>query len=152
MDAWPRRDRRPARYLARVVLGEQVGALGERALDYPLSMTTHAGLFEDNSQLRQLNVQLPQQIATLMKIVEGERQRIAQPERQINERETVHAIRPAVLSGKSAGGIGAYRGPEPRTVLISHLRTVHHKSLGPQSLFTAILRAPKPAPEPLLLG
>ena len=35
---------------------------------------------------------------------------------------------------------------------MSLLRTAHQKSLDPRSLFTAILQAPAPTPEPLLLG
>jgi len=63
-----------------------------------------------------------------------------------------HAIRPAVVNRKSAGGNRSYRGADTQAVLMSLLRTAHQKALDPRSLFTAILRAPIPAPEPLLLG
>lgn len=63
-----------------------------------------------------------------------------------------HAIRPAVVNRKSAGGNRSYRGAETQAVLMSLLRTAHQKDLDPRSLFTAILRAPTPDPEPLLLG
>lgn len=63
-----------------------------------------------------------------------------------------HAIRPAVVNRKSAGGNRSNRGAETQAVLMSLLRTAHQKDLDPRSLFTAILRAPSPAPEPLLLG
>lgn len=63
-----------------------------------------------------------------------------------------HAIRPAVVNRKSAGGNRSHHGAETQAVLMSLLRTAHHKDLDPRSLFTAILRAPTPAPEPLLLG
>lgn len=63
-----------------------------------------------------------------------------------------HAIRPAVVNRKSAGGNRSNRGAETQAVLMSLLRTAHHKDLDPRSLFTTILRAPTPTPEPLLLG
>jgi transposase len=63
-----------------------------------------------------------------------------------------HAIRPAVVNRKSAGGNRSYRGAETQAVLMSLLRTAHHKDLDPRSLFSAILRAPTPAPEPMLLA
>lgn len=63
-----------------------------------------------------------------------------------------HAIRPAVVNRKSAGGNRSYRGAETQAVLMSLLRTAHQKDLDPRSLFTSILRAPAPVPEPLLLG
>jgi transposase len=63
-----------------------------------------------------------------------------------------HAIRPAVVNRKSAGGNRSDQGAETQAVLRSLLRTAHQKDLDPRSLLTAILRAPVPVPEPLLIG
>ncbi|MGH6690724.1 MAG: IS66 family transposase [Gammaproteobacteria bacterium] len=63
-----------------------------------------------------------------------------------------HAIRPAVVNRKSAGGNRSTQGAETQAVLMSLLRTAHQKNLDPRSLFTAILQAQAPAPQPLLLG
>lgn len=63
-----------------------------------------------------------------------------------------HAIRPAVVNRKSAGGNRSAQGAETQAVLMSLLRTAHQKNLQPRSLFTTILQAPAPAPQPLLLG
>jgi transposase len=63
-----------------------------------------------------------------------------------------HAIRPAVANRKSAGGNRSTQGADTQAVLMSALRTAHQKDLDPRSLFTAILQAPTPAPQPLLIG
>jgi len=62
------------------------------------------------------------------------------------------AIRPAVVNRKSAGGIPSDQAAETQAVLMSLLRTGHQKDLEPRAVFTAILQAPVPVPEPLLIG
>jgi transposase len=63
-----------------------------------------------------------------------------------------HAIRPAVVNRKSAGGNRSNQGAQTQAVLMSLLRTGHQKGLEPCAPLAAILRAPTPTPEPLLLG
>jgi transposase len=62
------------------------------------------------------------------------------------------AIRPAVVNRKSAGGNRSPRGAETQAILMSLFRTAHQKNLDHVSLFTVILQAPTPTPDPLLLG
>lgn len=63
-----------------------------------------------------------------------------------------HAIRPAVVNRKSAGGNRSNQGAQTQAVLMTLLRTGHQKGLEPCAPLAAILRAPTPTPEPLLLG
>jgi len=63
-----------------------------------------------------------------------------------------HAIRPAVVNRKSAGGNRTAQGAETQAILMSCFRTAHQKHLDPAPLIAAILRAPSPVPQPLLLG
>jgi transposase len=63
-----------------------------------------------------------------------------------------HAIRPAVVNRKSAGGNRSNRGAENQAILMSLLRTAHQKGLDHRTLFTPILQAPTPMPQPILLG
>lgn len=74
------------------------------------------------------------------------------PDLEATNRPADHAIRPAVVNRKSAGGNRSAQGAETQAILMSLFRTVHQKDLNPASLLTGILRAPTPAPEPLLLG
>lgn len=62
------------------------------------------------------------------------------------------AIRPAVVNRKSAGGNRSAQGAETQAILMSCFRTTHQKNLDPAPLIAAILRAPTPVPQPLLLG
>lgn len=57
-----------------------------------------------------------------------------------------HAIRPAVVNRKSAGGNRSTQGAQTQAVLMSLLRTAHQKDLDPRTLFKTILQAPAPAP------
>lgn len=74
------------------------------------------------------------------------------PDMEATNWPSEHAIRPAVVNRKSAGGNRSNQGAQTQAVLMSLLRTAHQKDLDPHSLFTAILRAPILTPEPPLLG
>jgi transposase len=77
---------------------------------------------------------------------------LEQPDLEATNWPAENAIRPAVVNRKSADGNRSDQGAETQAVLMSLLRTAHQKDLDPLAVFTAILQAPFPVPEPLLLG
>jgi transposase len=77
---------------------------------------------------------------------------LGQPDLEATNWPAEQAIRPAVVNRKSAGGNRSDQGAETQAVIMSLLRTAHQKHLEHRAVITAILQAPIPGPEPLLIG
>jgi hypothetical protein len=60
------------------------------------------------------------------------------------------AIRPAVINRKTSGGNRTFNGARAQSVIMSILRTAKLRSICAFQVLADLLRAPQPAPHPLM--